>query len=146
VNRRIFLQDAVLGAAGLSTWRRAHAVPGVALEVLDGAAVALVDRSLDGAARFAADARGVRTLEFARDAAAFGCARSSHAAGPVAIAARTSAATAFCIELLARDYGARIVQRVEQSEAVAFLISQSPGRRAALAPAAVRAQWSHSHA
>jgi hypothetical protein len=150
VNRRIFVQNTALVATGFSAWGRAHAAPGGAPDLNGGAAVALVDRSLPGAARFAADARarGVRTLEFARDAADLWMREIEPRlrAGPVAIAGRTSAATAFCVELLARDYGARIVQRTEQGEAVTFVISQSPGQRAALAPAAVRAQWSHSHA
>jgi hypothetical protein len=67
-------------------------------------------------------------------------------AGPVAIAGYTSAATWFCIDLLARDFGARTVQWSDETEAVSFVISQAPGRRAALAPAAVRAQWSARHA
>jgi hypothetical protein len=38
------------------------------------------------------------------------------------------------------------VRRAELGVAVSFVISQRPGRRAALAPAAVRAQWSDSYA
>jgi hypothetical protein len=150
VNRRTFVQNTALVAAGFSVWGRASAAAGSAPDVCGGAEVALVDRSLDGAARFAADARarGVQTFEFARDAADLWMREIEPRlrAGPVAIAGHTSAATAFCVELLARDYGARVVQRFEQGEAVVFVISQSPGRRAALAPEAVRAQWSHSHA
>ena len=61
-------------------------------------------------------------------------------AGPLTIVGHTSAATLFCLDFLARDYGARTVQRAEHGAAVSFVISQRPGRRAALAPAAVRAQ------
>ena len=66
--------------------------------------------------------------------------------GPIAIAGYTSAATWFCLDLLSRDFGARTVQRTAEAEAVSFVISQTPGRRAALAPAAVRAQWRAPHA
>ena len=66
--------------------------------------------------------------------------------GPVAIAGYTSGAAWFCIDLLARDFGALTVQRSEGADAISFVISQTPGRRAALAPAAVRAQWSSRHA
>ena len=67
-------------------------------------------------------------------------------AGPLTIVGHTSAATLFCLDFLARDYGARTVRRAEHGAAVSFVISRRPGRRAALAPAAVRAQWSDSHA
>jgi hypothetical protein len=67
-------------------------------------------------------------------------------AGPLTIVGHTSAATLFCLDFLARDYGARTVRRPEHDAAVGFVISQRPGRRAALAPAAVRAQWSDCHA
>jgi hypothetical protein len=67
-------------------------------------------------------------------------------AGTLAAAGHTSAATLFCLDLLARDFGARTVWRAEVGTAVSFVISQSPGRRAALAPAAVRAQWRERHA
>jgi hypothetical protein len=113
-------------------------------------AIALVDRSLGGSAAFAAAARarGLRTLEFRGDVAAVWMRdlEPRLRAGPVAIAGYTSAATWFCIDLLARDFGARTVQRSDETEAVTFVISQSPGQRAALAPAAVRAQWSVRHA
>jgi len=109
-----------------------------------------VDRHLDGSAQFAADAgaRGVRTFEFTRDVAEVWMRELEPRlrAGPVAIAGYTSAATLFCLDILARDFGACTVQRVDAGAAVYFLISQSPGRRAALAPAAVRAQWSATHA
>ena len=65
---------------------------------------------------------------------------------PTTIAGYTSAATWFCLDLLARDFGARTVQHTVENDAVYFVISQTPGRRAALAPAAVRAQWSSRHA
>ena len=65
---------------------------------------------------------------------------------PTTIAGYTSAATWFCLDHLARDFGARTVQHTIETDAVRFVISQTPGRRAALAPAAVRAQWRSRHA
>jgi hypothetical protein len=63
--------------------------------------------------------------------------------GTLTIMGRTSAATLFCLDYLARDYGARTVQRAEHGAAVSFVISQNPARRAPLAPAALRILESH---
>jgi hypothetical protein len=113
-------------------------------------AVALVDRQLRGSAGFAAAARarGLGTLEFTGDVAGVWMRELEPRlrAGPVAIAGYTTAATWFCLDFLARDFGARTAQRSDDADAVSFVISQTPGRRAALAPAAVRAQWSARHA
>ncbi len=98
----------------------------------------------------AADARaqGLGVVEFSGDVAGVWMRELEPRlrAGPLTIVGHTSAATLFCLDFLARDYGARTVQRAEHGAAVSFVISQRPGRRAALAPAAVRAQWSDSHA
>jgi len=64
-------------------------------------------------------------------------------AGLLTIVGHTSAATLFCLDFLAREYGARTVQRAEHGTVVSFVISQRPGRRAPLAPAALRALESH---
>ena len=112
--------------------------------------VALVDRSLAGSDAVAADARaqGLRVVEFSGDVAGVWMRELEPRlrAGPLTIVGHTSAATLFCLDFLARDYGARTVRRAEHGAAVSFVISQRPGRRAALTPAAVRAQWSDSHA
>lgn len=113
-------------------------------------AVALVDRSLGGSAAFAAAARahGLGTLEFTVDVARVWMRELEPRLrlGPIAIAGYTSEATWFCLDLLSSDFGASTVQRTAETDAVRFLISQTPGRRAALAPAAVRAQWRSRHA
>jgi hypothetical protein len=67
-------------------------------------------------------------------------------AGPIVIEGYTSASTWFCLDLMARDFGARTLERSGDTDAMRFVISQIPGRRAALAPAAVRAQWEKQHA
>jgi hypothetical protein len=112
--------------------------------------IALVDRLLDGSDALAAGARaqGLRVVEFSGDVAAVWMRELEPRlrAGPLTIVGHTSAVTLFCLDFLARDYGARTVRRAEHGTAVSFVISQHPGRRAALAPAAVRAQWSASHA
>jgi len=49
------------------------------------------------------------------------------ALGPVAIAGLTGAATLFCLDFLARDYGAHVVQRSPAaSDAVGWLIATHP--------------------
>jgi hypothetical protein len=155
VDRRSFITSTVAFAAAVAVGNetrgrsRASTLPDAAPAPTEPA-IALVDRSLGGSAAFAAAARarGLRTLEFAGDVAAVWMRdiEPRLRSGPVALAGYTSAATWFCIDLLARDFGARTVQRSDETEGVSFVISQSPGRRAALAPAAVRAQWSARHA
>jgi len=113
-------------------------------------ALAIVDRQLDEAEAFISDTRrnGLRALEFEGDVAGLWMRELEPRlrSGPVAIAGYTSAATLFCLDFLARDFGARTVRRVDAGGAVTFVISQRLGRRAVLAPAAVRAQWSNSNA
>jgi hypothetical protein len=147
LNRRHFVQDAALLAASLAAWPVNAAA--AAADPFDEAEIALVDRTLPGSAAFAraVRARGMTALEFTGDVADLWMRELEPRlrGGPVAIAGYTSAATLFCLDLLARDFGARTVQR-GAGAAVRFVISQYPGRRAALAPATVRAQWSDSHA
>lgn len=117
---------------------------------IDAASFALVDANLDTSAAFAAaaSAAGVPLRRFGRDVAALWMTEIEPAlsAGPVTIAGHTSAATLFCLDLLARDYGASVAQRADEGDAVTWVISSNPGRRAPLAPAAVRASRSISHA
>ena len=112
--------------------------------------LALVDGQLAGSATFAAEARerGWLTFEFTRDAAGIWMRdlEPRLRSGPIEMAGYTDAATLFCVDLLARDYGARVMQRSERNRAVTWVIASSPDRRATLAPAAVRAQWRESHA
>ena len=155
IDRRSFITSTVAFATAVAVGNEAEgrygaAMPADAAPAPAEPAIALVDRSLGGSAAFAAAARarGLGTLEFTGDVAAVWMRELEPRlrAGPVAIAGYTSAATWFCIDLLARDFGARTVRRSDETDAVSFMISQSPGRRAALAPAAVRAQWSSRHA
>jgi len=151
VDRRAFLTGSVFAAATVATWaaRGAASTPKAATAA-GSPSIALVDRSLAGGDRVAADARaqGLGVVEFSGDVAGVWMRELEPRlrAGPLTIVGHASAATLFCLDFLARDYGARTVQRAEHGAAVSFVISQRPGRRAALAPAAVRAQWSDSHA
>jgi hypothetical protein len=146
LNRRNFVQDAALLAAAFAAWPGRPAL--AAVGPFDEADIALVDRSLRDSAAFAdaARVRGMPALEFTGDVADLWMRELEPRlrSGPVAIAGYTSAATLFCLDFLARDFGARTVRRVDAGGAVTFVISQHLGRRAALAPAAVRAQWSNS--
>jgi hypothetical protein len=146
LNRRRFAQSAVL-LAGLAISPARAALVGAASRA---PTLALVDRNLPGSSAFAAAARarGLTTLEFAGDVAALWMRELEPRLrlGPIAIAGHTSAATLFCLDLLARDFGARTVERHAAGAAVSFVISQHEGARAALAPAAVLAPWRDSHA
>ena len=154
VDRRSFITSTVALAAavavGNETEGRSRASTPADTVAATDPVVALVDRSLGGSAAFAAAmrARGLLTLEFRVDAARVWMHELEPRLrlGPIAIAGFASAATWFCLDLLSRDFGARTVQRTADAEAVSFVISQTPGRRAALAPAAVRAQWRVRHA
>jgi hypothetical protein len=155
VDRRSFITSTIAFATAVAVGNdgqaRAKAVtPAATLLAPAESGVALLDRSLDGSAEFAAAARarGVVTLEFTVDVARLWMRELEPRlrSGPIGIAGYTSDATWFCLDLLARDFGASTVQRAVENDAVRFVISQTPGRRAALAPAAVRAQWSDRHA
>ena len=147
IDRRAFLTGSVLAAAA-ATWpaRGAANVLSRIAAGLPEASLALVDRCLDGTAAFVAEARaqGFCVVEFSGDVAGVWMRELEPRlrAGTLTIVGCTSAATLFCLDFLARDYGARTVQRAEHGAAVTFVISQRSGRRAALAPAALRAQGS----
>jgi len=155
VDRRSFITSTVAFATAVAVGNdgQARSVAGTSVDTLltpTESGVALVDRSLGGSAEFAAaaHARGLVTLEFTADVARLWMHELEPRlrTGPTTISGYTSAATWFCLDLLSRDFGARTVQHTAESDVVRFVISQTPGRRAALAPAAVRAQWSSRHA
>jgi hypothetical protein len=134
LGRRTFLRSAVALPAVLTGWP-SLASSGAPAPFPD---VAIVDRQLDGSSAFVASARSgaVPPHAFAGDVAALWMRELEPRlrAGPVAIAGYTTAATSFCLELLARDYGARIVERTESGAGVAWILSSRPLRRGALAP------------
>ena len=111
IDRRAFLQSSVALGAALAT------LPAGASSVGTAAAtpsLVLVDLQLAGSADFAAAARarGCECSNSRGDVAGLWmreleprCARVA-----VTIAGYTSAATLFCLDLLARDYGARTVR------------------------------------
>ena len=148
IDRRVFIHGAAgLAAALVGVPRGSSARPAAAAF---GAApdVVIVDRNLDGSSFFAADARarGITPYEFSSDAAGVWMRELEPRlrTRPVAIEGYTSAATLFCLELLARDYGAGMVQRRDTPAGVAWIISSSPIRRAPLAP--LRSRRSADHA
>jgi hypothetical protein len=142
IDRRRFMVGSMAVAATLtaSPLRAAGVVPRTCV-------IAIVDRTLYGSASFAASARarGLPLFEFASDVAALWMRELEPRLrlGLVVFEAHTSAATQFCLEYLARDYGARTVRRTESGDAVTWLLSSLPARRAALAP--LPSRWSKSH-
>ena len=142
IDRRRFMQSSVALGAALATWSArgsgTTAVP----------TIALVDRQLASSAAFVAEwrSRGLAALEFTGDVAGLWMRELEPRlrSGPVVIEGHTSAATEFCLEFLARDYGARMVHRAEADAAVTWILSSSPARRAALAP--IQSRRSQSHA
>jgi hypothetical protein len=155
VDRRSFISSSIAFATAVAVGKEAQArreavTPAEMLLGSTVSAVVLVDRSLRGSAEFAAATRpsGLVTLQFTADVARLWMHELEPRLrfGPTVIAGYTSDATWFCLDLLARDFGASTVQHAVDADAVRFVISQTPGRRAPLAPAAVRAQWSSRHA
>jgi hypothetical protein len=102
------------------------------------AQLVIVDRNLAASASLAAEAveAGQAVLEFRSDVAQVWMSEIEPRlrAGPLRFAGHTSAATLFCLELLAQDYGAQVVRRVAETRGVTWLIATSPTRRAALSP------------
>ncbi len=146
VDRRVFLQGSFGVAAAWIGVRASAASPSDPPPAAPAAVI--VDRSLVGSRAFAAEARarGLPPLEFASDVAVLwmSALEPCFRAGPATIAGYTSAATLFCLELLARDYGARVVGRSESADGVAWTLSSNPMHRAALAP--LRQERSRLHA
>jgi hypothetical protein len=148
VDRRRFMQSSLAFYAALAAWEASGSSRRAAAPI-GSASIVLVDRYLAGSTGFAADARlrDLDTLEFAGDVGGLWMREIEPRlrAGPVTIAGYTSAATLFCLDLLARDYGARTVERVG-AVAVSWIIASTPGRCAPLAPAAVRLGSRRLHA
>ncbi len=140
VNRR----DFVAGSAALAGLTAVPMVPGFAapepVAAMPAAArLVIVDRALPQAAAFAAEsvAAGQATRFFDRDVAGLWMNEIEPRlrAGPVAIAGLTGAATLFCLDFLARDYGAHVVRRnAAEPDAVRWTIATHAERRAPLAP------------
>jgi hypothetical protein len=148
LDRRMFFQGvgaviAALAGGPLGAASRRAARPSAAVSD-----VALVDRNLDGSVSFAAaaHARGTALLEFSSDAGGVWMRELEPRlrAGSVAIEGFTSVATLFCLELLARDYGARVVRRSDTPAGVIWTVSSSPIRRAPLAPLPSRRSAAHA--
>ncbi len=139
VNRRDFVAgSATLAALTAVPFARSRAAGTRAERLLSAAQLVIVDRALPEASAFAAEAiaAGRDTRLFNRDVAALWMNEIEPRlrSGPVAIAGLTGAATLFCLDLLARDYGAHVVQRSPTSDAVGWLIATHPDRKATLAP------------
>jgi hypothetical protein len=139
IDRRSFLTGGAALAAGLTAWpARAAASPTNADASAALPSLVLVDRQLDGSSAIAANARasGVIVREFTSDAgnAWMRELEPRFRLGSVVIDGYTGAPTLFCLELLARDYGARVVRRRDASGGVIWRLSSNPLQRAALAP------------
>jgi hypothetical protein len=145
VDRRVFMKGSVGLAAALAASARAASRPG---ETPRSDEVIVVDRELEGGDSFAAEARarGLVPCEFSSDVASVWMRELEPrlCIGPTTIRGYTSAATLFCLELLGRDYGARVVLRTERADGVVFILSSQPLRHAALAP--LPASRSRKHA
>jgi hypothetical protein len=150
-NRRAFIRSGA-SLATLAALPLPVALAARRAQEIDGAALVLVDRSLATSAAFAAaaaaDGHAVRSFDCDVAGLWMSAIEPRLRAGPVAIAGHTSAPTLFCLDLLARDYGARTARsvRVDADASVTWMIASIPGRRAPLAPAAVRTLRSESHA
>ena len=111
-------------------------------------ALVLVDRHLEGSDSFAAQARvrGIALYEFSSDVAGVWMRELEPRlrTGAVAIEGYTSAATLFCLELLARDYGACVVRRSDTPAGVHWIVSSTPILRAPLAPLPSRRSAVHA--
>jgi len=148
IDRRVFIYGAAGVAAALagvppSAGARPAADPsGIAPDVV------LVDRHLAGSGSFAAAARarGIAPHEFASDVAGVWMRELEPRlrTGAVAIEGYTSAATLFCLELLARDYGACVVRRSDAPAGVHWIVSSTPILRAPLAPLPSRRSAAHA--
>lgn len=138
VDRRAFLKFGVSFAVALAGVARAASGPTAGRPLRAMPDVVLVDRHVAGSGSFAASARsrGLAPFEFAGDAGSAWMRELEPRLrlGPTTIEGYTSAATLFCLELLALDYGARVVRRSELPDGVAWVLSSNPMRRAALAP------------
>jgi hypothetical protein len=132
-DRRSFIKAAACAAfAGAAPAAIAAAVPP---RHPRDAPLAIVDRGLAGAAAYAASVASARVREFDNDVGPLWMSEIEPRlrAGTAAIAGYTSAATLFCLELMARDYGARVTRQSAHGAAVHWSLTTDPARRAALA-------------
>jgi hypothetical protein len=140
VNRRSFVAgSAALAALTAAPFARSRAAGARTESAPSGAQLVIVDRALPEASAFAAEAiaAGHDTRLFDRDVGALWMNEIEPRlrVGPVAIAGFTGPATLFCLDFLARDYGAHVVQRnPAASGAVGWLIATHADRKAPLAP------------
>jgi hypothetical protein len=140
VNRRNFVAgSAALTALATVPFARSRAAGPRTERVPSAAQLVIVDRAVPDSSAFAADAiaAGHDTRLFDRDVGALWMNEIEPRlrSGPVAIAGFTGAATLFCLDLLARDYGAHVVQRsAAEPDAVSWMIATNAERRAPLAP------------
>jgi len=141
-SRRAVIEGGLGLATGLVVWAaratRAHANDAAhSTETVTPAPprVAVVDRGVAGSAAFAAAARaqGLPVFEFTSDVAQVWMRELEPRLRMrrVEILGHTSSATSFCLELLARDYGAAAARPLGAST---WLIATNPTRRAPLAP------------
>jgi hypothetical protein len=146
VDRRVVLKSGIGVAAALfGASRPAGAEPAVALRASPD--LVLVDRHLAGSRAFIVAAHGGALVEFTSDVARAWMLEIEPRlrAGPVVIEGYTSAATLFCLELLARDYGARVTRRSAAADGcVEWRVSSNPMQRAALAPLRFRRSTAHA--
>jgi hypothetical protein len=147
VDRRSFLRGNIaLAAALLAVPVRGSAETRAVAAWPAEVSLAIVDRQLAEAEAFADETArsGLQALEFAGDVAGLWMRvlEPRLRAGPVVLAGYTGAATLFCLDLLARDYGARTVRRSTTERAVAWVMSSNPARPAPLTPS----RRSHAHA
>ena len=135
IDRRAFLAGGAAAAATLAAWPMTRANANGVARSPAIERVAVVDRGVAGAAAFAAAARagGLRLFAFTSDAAHVWMHELAPRlrSGSLEILGHTSPATLFCLELLARDYGADAARPLGEST---WLIATSPTRRAPLAP------------
>lgn len=140
VNRRNFVAgSAALAALTTVPFARSHAAGRRTERVPGGVQLVIVDRALSEASAFATEAiaAGHDPRLFDRDVAALWMNEIEPRLrlGPVAIAGLTGAATLFCLDFLARDYGAHVVQRnAAEADSVSWMIATHTERRAPLAP------------
>jgi hypothetical protein len=138
IDRRVFIHGAAGVAAALAGVAPLAGAWPAARPSAAAPEIALVDRGLDSSGPFAAEARarGIALHEFSSDVAGVWMRELEPRlrVGSAAIEGYTSAATLFCLELLARDYGARVVRRRDTAVGVVWTLSSNPIRRAPLAP------------
>jgi hypothetical protein len=142
VNRRALVEGGLGLAAGFAAWPTCAApaegrdAPGSTENVTPAPLrVAVVDRGIAGSATFAAAAcaQGLPVFEFTSDVARVWMRELEPRLrlSALEILGYSSPATSFCLELLARDYGAGAAQPLGAST---WLIATNPARRAPLAP------------